>query len=288
MNRAIKKIRNLVTNPRGVFKARVLAPLRVLATRLRRYLSRHQIPRVPEPPVWQFPEGFTVHSIADTGVRFIDNFLSRDEAAKIIALHGKMVRKSTVIGPDGSSILHSHRTSSDTLLLPESEPLLQAIIYRAASLFGVPASHAEVFSLTRYQYGEYYKSHFDHDGSLKADRLYTLLIYLNDLNEDEGGETLFDKLNFAAHPVCGRAVIWNNSDTRSKVLQESVHSALPVTREGAEKWVVQLWFRAYRMRSNLELPARADPPQGIPLSDASSLPGISVVTPDSAAAKVSG
>lgn len=218
-----------------------------------------------------------MHSVAETGVRLIDNFLSRDEALRIIELHGKAVKKSTVIGPDGSSILHAHRTSSDTLLRPETDPLLKSIILRAASIFGLPPSHAEIFSLTRYQYGEYYKSHRDHDGSIKADRLYTLLVYLNDLDPDEGGETLFNELHFAVQPICGRAVVWNNSDTRRNALKDSLHTALPITREGTEKWVAQLWFRAYKTNSGIRPLERTDPPEGIPLRDASKLRGISVL-----------
>jgi prolyl 4-hydroxylase len=278
VNRAIKKLRTLLKDPKGVFISRVLVPCWRLITRLRQYLSKHNMPRVPKPPVWRYPEGFSVHSIADTGVRFVDNFLSRDEALRVIE-HGTLVRKSTVIGPDGSSILHTHRTSSDTLLSPQSDPLLKLITCRAASLFGLPLSHAEIFSLTRYQYGEYYKSHFDHDGSMDADRLYTLLVYLNDLDPDEGGETLFNALHFAVQPVCGRAVIWNNSDTRGNRLKESVHTALPITREGSEKWVAQLWFRAYKFHPGPPPAERTDPPAGIPLKDASNLRGISVAEP---------
>ena len=64
------------------------------------------IPYIPEPPVWQFPEGFTVHAVGQTGVRVIDNFLSEEEAQEVISLYGMEVARSTVIGPGGHSITH--------------------------------------------------------------------------------------------------------------------------------------------------------------------------------------
>lgn len=178
-----------------------------------------------------------MRSVANTGVRLVDNFRSREEASRVIDLYGKRVDKSTVLGPDGLSMLHTHRTSSDIRLTSESDPLLRSIICRAAALFGLPTSHAELFSLTRYQSGEYYKRHFDHDGTSEADRLCTLLIYLNDLAADEGGETFFNELHFAFQPVSGRAVVWNNSDINGQRLEESMHNALPVKKDGVEKWV---------------------------------------------------
>jgi prolyl 4-hydroxylase len=243
----------------------------------RRYLSTHRIPTIPEPPVWQFPEGFTVHSVAQTRIRAIDNFLSRDEAQQIIDTHRESVRKSTVIGPDGSSIVHDHRNSSDTFIQVDADSLIQMVVCRAAALLGLPVGHVEKLSITRYKSGEYYKSHLDHDGSVKADRLYTVLIYLNDLKEEEGGGTLFNKLNLVTHPVCGRAIIWANCDSNRKVLAETEHSSMPVLKEGVEKWVIQMWFRSYKLNSRAKYVERADNPAGLPLEPSALLPpGISI------------
>jgi len=249
-----------------------------MALRIRKYLATKGIPNVPAPPIWQFPEGFSVHSIGQTGVRVVDNFLSKEEARALIDLYGLTVVRSTVIGPGGQSVIHDYRTSSNAYVSIDSSPLIKLITYRAATLFGLPVSHAETFSLTRYQYGEYYKGHFDHDGSMKADRLYTLLVYLNDLTPEEGGGTCFEKLNLVAQPVCGRAVVWNNSDLSRVRLPESYHSALPVLKEGAEKWVAQLWFRSYR-QSSAQPAARSAPVTGVPLAVSTPLP-LGVYLPD--------
>ena len=47
----------------------------------------------------------------------------------------------------------------------------------------------------RYAPGQYYKFHLDHFDELNAQpggpRVYTLLIYLGDVDEGDGGETVF-------------------------------------------------------------------------------------------------
>jgi prolyl 4-hydroxylase len=271
LSQILRKAVTFLKNPRAVFKSRIIRPLNRKAQEFRKYLSTKGIPYIPEPPIWQFPEGFSIHSIGKTGVRVVDNFLSEEEAREVISLYGLAVSRSTVIGPGGNSMTHNYRTSSDTLIAMNSSPLIESIIYRAATLFGLPVSHAETFSLTRYQHGEYYKGHFDHDGSMNADRLYTLLIYLNDLTPEEGGGTCFEKLNLVAQPVCGRAVVWSNSDLDRVRLPESYHASQPILKEGAEKWVAQLWFRSYR-KSSIRPAARSAPPAGIQLNASTALP----------------
>ncbi len=231
------------------------------------------IPQLPEPPVWEFPAGMTIHAVGDTGVRVVDNFCSAEEAEAVIQIGRETVARSTVIDRDGASVEHAYRTSSDSFLkIDTAAPVVKSIVHRAAALLGVPVSHAEPFSLTRYGSDEYYKSHLDHDGSLKADRLYTVLLYLNGLDHEDGGGTHFEKLNFVSQPVAGRAVMWVNSDRQKQALPESRHASLPVTNDSAEKWVAQMWFRAYEFSVGATPAERADVPPGKPLTDNDALP----------------
>jgi hypothetical protein len=240
--------------------------------RVRQKLSLYSIPVIHEPPVWQYPEGMTIRAVSKTGVRIVDNLCSDEEAAKLIDIGRAVVKRSTVIGAGGKSIEHDHRTSSDTIInLKNANPGILAIVYRAASLFGLPISHAETFSLAHYAHNEYYKSHLDHDGSMKADRLYTCLLYLNDLTEEEGGGTLFEKLNLVVQPVCGRAVLWVNSDIKKNALQHTVHSSLAVLKSKSEKWVAQVWFRSYKV-SDIAPTRRIDQPAVDPLTSETDLP----------------
>ena len=99
-----------------------------------------------------------------------------------------------------------------------------------------------------------------------------MLVYLNDLDEDQGGATYFRDLNLAVRPKAGRAVIWTNMNPDGSKHMETVHAALPPRGENVEKWVIQLWFRPYTMNP-VDMPV--EPLQvspGVPLTGDEPLP----------------
>ena len=90
---------------------------------------------------------------------------------------------------------------------------------------------------------------------------------------------MFDNLNLVAHPVCGRGVVWINSNLDKSRRPDSKHSALPVLKEGAEKWVAQLWFRSYAASFRAKAPSRTDAVSGMPLNENDELPaGVTLPT----------
>lgn len=247
--------------------------LKRLPLQARYRLSHLRGGRPPQAPLWSMPAGLQVGELQHSGVRYLDNFATPAETDRLIELGRDLVQRSTVIGPEGKSTVHDYRTSSDTFIrLEQADPAIAQIVHRAAVFLGLPPDHAERFSITRYQHDEYYKSHMDHDGSLQADRLYTVLLYLNSLAEGEGGDTVFERLNLRARPVRGRALCWVNSLADKTVREETLHSALPVLKPGAEKWVAQMWFRAYKVAPVAALPAAGEFPAGRPLDPGLGLP----------------
>jgi len=222
---------------------------RNLAYRRNYYLSRIFRRSVPPAILHYLPEGFIVHTVADTGLRVVDNFCTREEADYLIENSRKQLSNSKVIiegravddrGRTSSHAVAFHRYHQDSRVLP--------IIARGAMLAGVPVDHAEQVYVSRYNDGEFYHGHFDFaDNFLTDHRLCTMLVYLNDLEAEQGGATYFKDLNIAVQPKAGRAVIWTNMNPDGTTHMETVHAALPPRGAGAEKWVIQLWFRPYRM-----------------------------------------
>jgi 2OG-Fe(II) oxygenase superfamily len=214
------------------------------------YLSKLVSYPVPAAPLYQLPQGFSVHVIADTGIKVIDNFCTAEEADYLVGLARAQLSKSQVImegqpvDDPGRTSWHSvvfHRHHQDRKILP--------IIERGAMLTGVPVDHAEQIYVSRYAEGQLYHGHYDmaqHD-FMTSHRLCTMLIYLNTLDEDQGGATYFRDLNVAVKPTLGRAVCWTNMNPDGSPHMETMHAALPPVGEGVEKWVIQLWFRPYQM-----------------------------------------
>ena len=215
-----------------------------------------------------------MHKVADTGIRVIDNFCAPDEAAYLINKAQTELQKSTVV-VDGKVVEDAGRTSAHSVVFHRYDQDLRVlpIIARGAMLAGVPVENAEQIYVSRYGEGQLYHGHYDFaDDFLTSHRLCTMLIYLNSLDEHQGGATYFRDLNVAVRPKQGRAVCWTNMNPDGSAHMETLHAALPPEGADAEKWVIQLWFRPYRMHSiAAELEARQARP-GKPLSGAENLP----------------
>jgi 2OG-Fe(II) oxygenase superfamily len=203
--------------------------------------------RAPAFPLALLPNGFSISWAGKTGIAIVDNFVTREEADYLTAkADGSLTDSQITVG--NKRIKDSYRTSQTAIVLnPYSmDPTVIAIVRRAAMLFSLPASHVESVYVTRYGGGEYYKAHQDAYPGFDGDRLYTALIYLNDLEENAGGSTVFEKLNIGVRPKCGRAVLWTNKNQDGSTHPETLHEAMPVSAD-AVKWVIQLWFRGYPM-----------------------------------------
>lgn len=240
------------------------------------YLSKIMPAHIPPTPLRNLPPGFTVHTIAKTGIKVIENFLTQKEADYIIetARKQQQLNKSQVI-IDGKPVDDPGRTSNHTVVFNRhyQDPEVLKIIARGAMLTGVPQGHAEQVYVTRYSEGEVYHGHYDFSGDFQTcHRLCTILIYLNSLDVEQGGTTYFRDLNVASQPTVGRAVCWTNMNPNGTWHKETLHAALPPKGEATEKWVIQLWFRPYQMhpiKDSLEA-LQAQP--GVALTGKESLP----------------
>jgi prolyl 4-hydroxylase len=263
MNRVIARLRRLprwLSDRWGYFGARLLGL------------------RVPVFPLAYLPDGFTVQPAGATGLTLVENFCTAAEAADLIALARNQLQESRIT-IDGAQVTDAYRRSHTAVVYDQFVQNREALplLYRAGMLLGLPPENAETVFVTRYQAGDYYKVHEDYAAGFDGDRLYTVLIYLNDLQPAQGGATVFEQLNIAVQPRCGRAVIWTNTNPDGSRHPETRHEALPVT--SGEKWAIQLWFRRYPL---LHRPAAPDPaPQAVPgkpPEDAAALPaGVAVV-----------
>jgi hypothetical protein len=238
------------------------------------YLSQFFPRPVPATMLHYLPQGFTVHTIAATGLRVVDNFCTREEADYLINKSREQLSKSQVI-INGQAVDNRGRTSSHAVAFHRhhQDDRVLPIIARGAMLAGVPANHAEQVYVSRYRDGEFYHGHYDFaDGFLTDHRLCTMLVYLNDLGPEQGGATYFKDLNIAVQPKAGRAVIWTNMNPDGTRHSETVHAALPPRGEGSEKWVIQLWFRPYRMHPIRKTLQSLQTIAGTPLSGDETLP----------------
>lgn len=186
-------------------------------------------------------------------VFIIHDFLSDFEAEAIIAIAKPRIHKSTIGNGEEAGGAHESdtRTSSNAWVSRETSPITQTLYKRAAHVLNVDEAllhshkNAEEMQVVHYLVSQHYDAHHDWGVSGYAESRYiTLLIYLSDIeSENGGGETSFPKGNngegFKVKPVKGQAVLFYNLLEDGNGDDLSLHASLPV-QEG-EKWLANFW-----------------------------------------------
>jgi hypothetical protein len=170
------------------------------------------------------------------GLRVLPSFLTRGECDLLISLshgpsHSPLFARSLVGRPH--SYVSASRTSHSAVLRSSHHPLVGAVLARIAAATGATVGHLEgspAFDVLRYEVGERFDSHRDSTEGDAQPRRATMLIYLNDMPADAGGETRFPIIDVEFTPTCGTALTWSNCSDRQTVHEESLHQSLTVRR----------------------------------------------------------
>lgn len=189
-------------------------------------------------------------------VYYLDDFITAEECASIIALaQDKMTRAVVAGGKEG--VESKGRTNSVAWVPHNTNDMTKAVSEKVAKTVGVPVEHAESFQVIHYLPGAEYRTHYDaFDVTTETgrrvmkkggQRITTTLCYLNDV--EAGGGTGFAKLDLEVTPKTGRLVVFNNCDGDTIVRTErALHSGNPVV--AGEKWAFNLWFREFPTTHN--------------------------------------
>ena len=177
----------------------------------------------------------------------LDKVLSNQECDQLIEFSKDKLKRSK-ISSTGEEEVNEIRTSSSMFFQESENDILEELEKRISDIMCIPIEHAEGIQILRYTPGQEYKAHYDFFNSAskaaKNNRISTLVIYLNDV--EEGGETYFPKLNLSISPKKGSAVyfeyFYNNEDLNELTL----HGGAPVIK--GEKWVATQWMRKQKIR----------------------------------------
>lgn len=197
-------------------------------------------------------------------VQVINDFVTETERHHIMRLTADKLDTAMVsaVGPAKTS---EARTGRVAWVKHDQTPIVRGLVKRVSNLVGIPVKHAESLQVVHYGETQEYKPHFDaYDMSTEkgrqrtekgGQRVLTALMYLNDV--EDGGSTIFPKLDLEVEAKPGRIVIFHNlaDHTLADFTRhpKSLHGGSPVW--GGQKWAANLWFRA--------LPYQAKPAQGV-------------------------
>lgn len=194
----------------------------------------------------------------DPLVLAIDDFFTEDECDRYIDMSNNnknvMKSRSPTVGRD--SVAKAQRTSTTHYHTYKSVPELMA---KASRLLGLDSiDRWEEPQTVRYRRNEKFTWHLDALGptenkeDLGGQRTATLLVYLTDLEEEEGGATMFRDLGgsdgpLRVRPQKGSALLFFPAaggipnapfDIRTLHCGEAVSSS-----SSHDKWISQLWLR---------------------------------------------
>lgn len=168
----------------------------------------------------------------------LENVLSDEECESLIELSKDSMKRSKI---GASREVDNIRTSSGTFL--EENETVAIIEKRVSSIMNIPVEHGEGLHILKYTPGQEYKAHYDyfaeHSRAAENNRISTLVMYLNDV--EEGGETFFPKLNLSIAPKKGSAVYFEYFYNDKSLNELTLHGGAPVIK--GEKWVATQWMR---------------------------------------------
>ena len=195
----------------------------------------------------------------DPLVQVIDDFVTETERSHIIRLTADKL-DTALVSAVGAAKTSDGRTGSVAWVKHDHTPIVRGLVKRVSNLVGIPVRHAESLQVVHYGETQEYKPHFDaYDMTTEkgqqrttkgGQRLVTALMYLNEV--EDGGGTIFPKLDLEVEARPGRMVIFHNvGDNDLEDLtrhRHSLHGGSPVW--GGQKWACNLWFRQFPYDTN--------------------------------------
>lgn len=180
-------------------------------------------------------------------IRLYTHLITPKEAEHLIKISKTRLQAST-IQAGSKRIQVDDRTSSSAKLNKSEDPIVAAIEQRICDLLNCHVNQIEPLQIVHYTQGQQYKVHHDYFSPKErfhqtGQRIYTMLIYLNDLEPQDGGETVFPKLDLKIQPQLGTGLFFKNVDEQGNGDPLTYHAGAPVLKAGVEKWACNVWIR---------------------------------------------
>ncbi|KGR77408.1 2OG-Fe(II) oxygenase [Ureibacillus manganicus] len=174
----------------------------------------------------------------------LGSVLDDEECEALIQLSKDRLQRSKI---GSTKKVSDIRTSSGAFLTDINNEILARVEKRISQIMEIPTNHGEGLHILNYTPGQEYKEHYDYFASTSKaasnNRISTLVLYLNDV--EEGGTTFFPKLGLTVCPQKGMAVYFEYFYNDPLLNELTLHAGTPV--EKGEKWIATQWMRKQRV-----------------------------------------
>ena len=220
----------------------------------------------PDDDAFAFPQHNPEVFSRDPWVVYLHNFITPEQADGLIeALYDSghsFATSSELDLPEGEGATTERRTSESMFCDNpgcQNDPRILEAHAIASNITGFPLGNMEYIQIVKYNYNQYYVKHQDtsdtYSRAANGNRIYTLFVYLSDVEEGMGGETNFPDIGPAfpdglkSRPKKGAAALWTNvmPDDPDKVDMRSTHEGAPLLG-GPTKFGANFWMYAYDWR----------------------------------------
>jgi prolyl 4-hydroxylase len=192
-------------------------------------------------------ENFTNDSNFDRPIKIYDNFISNEDCDQLLKIAQGRFIDSTVYVSNQGEVDKSARSSSNVYFSRAENDIISKIENKVSNMLNIKLDQIEPLQIVKYEKGQQYKYHYDffddQTDQKNNQRTHTYLVYLNDLNEQDGGSTHFPYYKCKFYPYKTRAIHWENSYPDGSVNKLSLHAGEPILSD-TTKYVLTIWTRA--------------------------------------------
>ncbi|WP_199553956.1 2OG-Fe(II) oxygenase [Sandaracinobacteroides hominis] len=181
----------------------------------------------------------------DLDAYLLPGFCSAEECRHLAEAAIPVLEPALITDPlTGKVREHPVRTSHAAFLGPTRESLpARAINLRIAAASGTLVTQGEPLVVLHYAPGQQYRPHMDTLPAVTNQRIWTMLVYLNE--GYRAGETQFPAIGLSIKGKLGDALLFRNTLSDGQPNPISRHAGLPVV-EG-RKWIATRWIREHPM-----------------------------------------
>ena len=159
--------------------------------------------------------------------KIIENFLTFEECDAFLEL-AKGKYEPSKIHSQNESINNRVRSSNTFYCKIPNNKLIIETTKKIIDLLKINSNLLEGLQVTKYEKLENYKLHYDYADGEKFMRKYSIIIYLNNLSKEDGGETHFPLFNTKITPKKGMLIYFDNLFENGVPNNLTIHEGLPV------------------------------------------------------------
>lgn len=191
------------------------------------------------------------HNVPYIYPQILYNFLTKNECDQLLSVANKKGLIDSMVS--GFINDNKERKSKQCWLSYENHEIVKDIFHKIEFVTKIPKSHYEEMQVVKYSKDDFFNEHYDQcfliEDYCKQElrrfskpRYMTLLIYLNDKNNYDGGETYFKNIDFKFKGNKGDALLFHNLDTsRHYIHPFSLHKGMYI--HNGEKYIANVWIR---------------------------------------------